>query len=73
MFILTDGIIILRVMNVRQSGVFRAHCQNIKKIYEKNKKEDTDALLAELEALRAEKAEKGNATVGVANNDSTES
>ena len=28
------------------------------RIYEKNKKEDTDALLAELKALRAEKAEK---------------
>lgn len=29
-----------------------------RRIYEKNKKDDTDALLAELEALRAEKAEK---------------
>ncbi len=29
-----------------------------RRIYEKKKKEDTDALLAELEALRAEKAEK---------------
>ncbi len=29
-----------------------------RRLYEKNKKSDTDALLAELEALRAEKAEK---------------
>ena len=29
-----------------------------RRVYEKNKKDDTDALLAELEALRAEKAEK---------------
>ena len=29
-----------------------------RRIYEKNKKDDTDALLAELEALRAEKAQK---------------
>lgn len=35
-----------------------------RRIYEKNKKDDTDALLAELQALRAEKAEKEkNATV----------
>jgi len=32
-----------------------------RRIYEKNKKEDTDALLAELAALRAEKAEKEKA------------
>ena len=44
-----------------------------RRIYEKNKKDDTDALLAELEALRAEKAEKEKATVGADNNDSTES
>ena len=35
-----------------------------RRIYEKSKKEDTDALLAELEALRAEKAEKEKASVG---------
>ena len=29
-----------------------------RRIYEKNNKQDTDALLAELEALRAEKAAK---------------
>ena len=29
-----------------------------RRIYEKNKQDDTDALLAELEALRAEKAAK---------------
>ncbi|MBE6788551.1 MAG: signal peptidase I [Ruminococcaceae bacterium] len=33
-----------------------------RRIYEKNKQSDTDALLAELEALRAEKAEKEKAT-----------
>ena len=33
-----------------------------RRIYEKSKKEDTDALLAELEALRAEKAEKEKAS-----------
>lgn len=43
-----------------------------RRIYEKSKKEDTDALLAELEALRAEKAEKEKATIGADNNDSTE-
>ena len=43
-----------------------------RRIYEKSKKEDNDALLAELEALRAEKAEKEKATVGADNNDSTE-
>ena len=41
-------------------------------IYEKSKKEDTDALLAELEALRAEKAEKEKAAIGADNSDSTE-
>ena len=34
-----------------------------RRIYEKNKKDDTDALLAELEALKAEKAEKEKASV----------
>ena len=38
--------------------------------YEKSKKDDTDALRAELEALRAEKAKKEEASVGA--NDSTE-
>lgn len=33
-----------------------------RRLYEKSKKEDTDALLAELEALRAEKAEKEKST-----------
>lgn len=35
-----------------------------RRIYEKSKKEDTDALLAELETLRAEKAKKENTAVG---------
>jgi signal peptidase len=35
-----------------------------RRIDEKNNKQDTDALLAELEALRAEKAEKEKASVG---------
>lgn len=35
-----------------------------RRIYEKNKKDDTDALLAELAALRAEKAEKEKASAG---------
>lgn len=39
-----------------------------RKAYEKNKKEDTEALLAELEALRAEKAEKEKVTVGAESN-----
>jgi signal peptidase len=39
-----------------------------RRIYEKSKKEDTDALLAELEALRAEKAEKESASVGTGDN-----
>ena len=43
-----------------------------RRIYEKRKKEDTDALLAELEALRVEKAEKEKAAIGVDNSDSTE-
>ena len=45
-----------------------------RRIYEKNKKDDTDALLAELQALRAEKAEKEkNATVaGDSSTDETE-
>lgn len=34
-----------------------------RRIYEKSKKEDTDALLAELETLRAEKAQKENTAV----------
>ena len=43
-----------------------------RRIYEKSKKEDTDALLAELEALRVEKAEKEKAAIGADNSDSTE-
>lgn len=43
-----------------------------RRIYEKSKKEDTDALLAELEALRAEKAEKEKASVGTGDNGSDE-
>ncbi len=43
-----------------------------RRIYEKNNKQDTDALLAELEALKAEKAEKEDATIGAENNESTE-
>ena len=42
-----------------------------RRIHEKNKKEDTDALLAELEALRAEKAEKEKSAAAVSN-ESTE-
>lgn len=42
------------------------------RIYEKSKKEDTDALLAELEALRAEKAEKEKASVGTGDNGADE-
>lgn len=44
-----------------------------RRIYEKSKKEDTDALLAELEALRAEKAKKEKASVGAENDNGTES
>jgi signal peptidase len=40
-----------------------------RRIYEKNKQDDTDALLAELEALRAEKAQK---EVAAANADKQE-
>lgn len=43
-----------------------------RRVYEKNKKEDTDALLAELEALRAEKAEKEKAQSGAADEHSEE-
>ena len=43
-----------------------------RRIYEKNNKQDTDALLAELEALRAEKAEKEKAAIGADNSDSAE-
>ena len=39
-----------------------------RRIYEKSKKEDTDALLAELAALRAEKAEKEKAAANTDNN-----
>ena len=42
-----------------------------RRIYEKNKTEDTDALLAELEALKAEKAEKEKSAAAVSN-ESTE-
>ena len=41
-----------------------------RRLYEKSKKEDTDALLAELEALRAEKAEK--ASIGTGDNGADE-
>ena len=40
-----------------------------RRIYEKNKQDDTDALLAELEALRAEKAQKEKAAASVDNKD----
>ena len=43
-----------------------------RRIYEKNNKQDTDALLAELEALRAEKAEKEKAVVGTGDNGADE-
>ena len=43
-----------------------------RRLYEKSKKEDTDALLAELEALRAEKAEKEKASVGTGDNGANE-
>ena len=43
-----------------------------RRLYEKSKKEDTDALLAELEALRAEKAEKEKAAVGTGDNSADE-
>lgn len=43
-----------------------------RRIYEKSKKEDTDALLAELEALRAEKAEKEKSAAVVSDNSTEE-
>ena len=43
-----------------------------RRIYEKNNKQDTDALLAELEALRAEKAEKEKAAICADSSDSAE-
>ena len=43
-----------------------------RRIYEKNNKQDTDALLAELEALRAEKAEKEKAAEGTGDNSADE-
>ena len=43
-----------------------------RRIYEKNKKNDTDALLAELEALRAEKAEKEKSAATSDKKDETE-
>jgi signal peptidase len=43
-----------------------------RRIYEKNNKQDTDALLAELEALRAEKAEKEKASIGTGDNSANE-
>ena len=43
-----------------------------RRIYDKNNKQDTDALLAELEALKAEKAEKEKVDIGADNSDSTE-
>jgi signal peptidase len=43
-----------------------------RRIYEKSKKEDTDALLAELETLRAEKAEKEKSAAVVSNENTEE-
>lgn len=43
-----------------------------RRIYEKNKARDTDALLAELEALRAEKAAKEKAAESITNDDASE-
>lgn len=43
-----------------------------RRVYEKNKQSDTDALLAELEALRAEKAEKEKASIGTGDNSADE-
>ena len=43
-----------------------------RRIYEKSKKEDTDALLAELEALRAEKAEKEKSAAVISCNSTEE-
>ena len=43
-----------------------------RRIYEKNNKQDTDALLAELAALRAEKAEKEKASIGTGDNSANE-
>ena len=43
-----------------------------RRIYEKSKMEDTDALLAELEALRAEKAEKEKSAAVVSNENTEE-
>ena len=43
-----------------------------RRIYEKNNKQDTDALLAELAALRAEKAEKEKAAAEAGENTSGE-
>ena len=43
-----------------------------RRIYEKNNKQDTDTLLAELEALRAEKAEKEKASIGTGDNSANE-
>ena len=66
----TTGLIICVVLPIILLVGYDVICR---RIYEKNKKDDTDALLAELETLRAEKAEKEKATVGADNNDSTES
>ena len=44
-----------------------------RRIYEQNNRQDTDALLAELEALRAEKAEQLKASAGAETDHSTES
>ena len=43
-----------------------------RRIYEKNKARDPDALLAELEALRAEKAAKEKAAESITNDDASE-
>ena len=54
----TPGLILCVVLPI---VLFVGYDMIRRRIYEKNKKEDTDALLAELEALRAEKAAKEKA------------
>ena len=65
----TAGLIICVVLPIILLVGYDSICRGI---YEKNNKQDTDALLAELEALRAEKAEKEKVTVGAEDEDSTE-
>lgn len=57
----TAGLIICVVLPII---LFIAYDYIRRRIYDKNRHSDTDALLAELEALRAEKAEKEKASVG---------